>query len=150
MTSLRTQRAAAIALVAGMVVVACSNPVAPGAHVRPAGMIIRAGADTVVHVVGTTVTGELTVQAGQQTAPLTVHFLDGAGNEITPPQGYYLNVEVQTAGVAAWTQNTPGEFAGRLQGVAAGTTTLEFQWVHGPVGGGHVDERFSIQAVVTP
>jgi predicted small secreted protein len=143
-------RRAALALLACVPLAACDNPVSPGEHIKPAGIAIRDGATTVVQVMGTTVTGGLAVQAGQQSPPLTVHFLASGGNEMTPPHGYYLNVVSKAAGTATWVQATPGEFAGRLQGIAAGTATLEFQWVHGAVGSGHVDERFEIDVVVTP
>lgn len=150
MTLPNTIRRAALALLACMPLAACDNPVSPGEHIKPNGIVIRDGATAVVQVAGTTVTGALTVQAGVQSPALTVHFLDGGGNAITPPQGYYLNVVTAAPGIATWVQATPGEFGGRLQGVAAGTATLEFQWVHGAVGSGHPDAAFEIDAVVTP
>jgi hypothetical protein len=149
MKTLRSMRGAAVALLASSAVIACSNPVSSGDHVRPNGVVVRDGATVLAQVSGGTATGQLTVQVGQLTPPLTVQFLDAGGNVITPPHGYYLAVVPRPAGIAAWVQDVAGEFGGRLQGLAPGSVELDFEWVHGPVGGGHVDQRFTINAVVT-
>jgi hypothetical protein len=149
MKTLRFMRGSAFALLAGSAAIACSNPVSSDGHIRPQGVVVRDGATVVAQVSGGTATGQLTVQAGQLTPPLTVRFMDAGGNEITPPHGYYLAVVTRPAGIAAWVQDTPGEFGGRLQGLAPGAAELDLEWVHGPVGSGHVDQRFTISAVVT-
>ncbi|HSJ06640.1 MAG TPA: hypothetical protein VK936_08060 [Longimicrobiales bacterium] len=149
MMTLRSMRGAAFALLASSAAIACSNPVSSGGHLRPNGVVVRDGTTVVAQVSGGTATGQLTVQVGQHTPRLTVQFIDAGGNAITPPTGYYLAVVPRQEGVAAWVQDAAGEFAGRLHGLAPGTIELDFEWVQGPVGSAHVDQRFTINAVVT-
>jgi predicted small secreted protein len=136
-----------IAVLAAVVLAGCDNPVSGGGHLVPDGVVIRQAGEVVASHVGATVTGELTVAVGQQSAPLTVHFVrDGA--DVVPPQGYYLEVPARPA--VEWQPDAAGGFAGRLVGKTAGTTGLTFRWMHGAVGRGHQDFAREIPVIVTP
>jgi hypothetical protein len=135
------------AVLAAVALAACDNPVSSAGHVVPDGVVIRQAGEVVASHVGTTVTGELTVAAGEQSAPLTVHFVR-AGADVSPLQGYYLEVPDRPA--VEWQADSPGGLAGRLYGRSAGTTTLTFRWMHGAVGRGHQDFAREIPVVVTP
>jgi hypothetical protein len=139
-------RAGILAVLAAATLAACQNPVSSGGHLVPDGVVIRQAGAVVASHVGTTVTGQLTVAANSQGAPLTVHFVH-AGEDIVPPSGYYLEVPDRPA--VEWVPDAPGAFAGRLQGRAAGTTSLTFRWMHGAVGRGHQDFAREIPVVVT-
>jgi hypothetical protein len=146
----RAGRGVFAAIAVGLIAAACSNPVSPGDHRFAAGVVVRdaAGAE-LVRAQGTTVTGGLTVAAGQQTGPLTVWFLNSSGEEMAPPSGYWLKVESVNPAVASWTQATAGEFGGRLVGGIAGQTTLRFLNMHGAVGSGHDDGLQDVTVTVT-
>jgi hypothetical protein len=141
-------RALALVVATTVFAGACSNPVSPGDHRIAAGVLIRDGAQEVVRVHGAGATGTITVQAGQQTGPLTVRFLDTAGAEIPPQSGYWLRVESSNTAVADWQQTTAGEHGGRLAGGVAGQATLTFCNMHGAVGSGHADGCRQVTAVV--
>lgn len=84
-------------------------------------------------------TGGLQVVEGEETAPMTVRFIDHDGEAILPEDDSYLEVEIGDETVAEFVQDTPGEFSGRLQGVAAGDTHAVVRLMHGAVGTGHPD-----------
>jgi hypothetical protein len=121
-------------------------------HEEPDGVIIRQGATVLVEIDEQNVTGTLTVQQGQETAELTVTFVDHEGDELTPdPSEYYLEVTVVDESVLEWVQDVAGSFSGRVQGTTAGETTLSFSLVHGEVGMGHPDYVSpAVTGTVTP
>lgn len=140
-------RAAFSALGFAILVTACDNPVDDGdEHVRPS--IITISSSTVEFVRGpfTGVTGTLTVRMGQESGPLTVRFFDAQGQPINPSSEYHLEV-TGGAGIAQWVK--AGEFVGRLRGVAAGTTTLRFSYVHGVGASAHAEVSFNVPVIVT-
>ena len=92
-----------------------------------------------VTVDGQTVTGQIDVAVGVETADLTVTFLDHDGDAVTLDADMYLEVSSANEAVAAFNQDTAGEFGGRVEGVAAGQTSLTFRLMHGQVGSGHPD-----------
>ena len=81
----------------------------------------------------------LGVVEGAETPHLDVVFVDEAGDPIELEEDTYLEVVVSDGTVAAWEQDSPGEFGGHLVGVSAGQTTAVFQLMHGAVGSGHAD-----------
>jgi len=121
-------------------------------HSEPDGMIIRQDTTVLVEIDEQTVTGSLTIQRGQETAQLTVVFVDHDGDELVLDLGEsYLAVTVIDENVAQWMQAVAGEFGGRLIGNAAGETAVSFSLVHGEVGSGHPDYISPpVTAVVTP
>ena len=104
-------------------------------HLEPVGLVISAGGVDLVTVNGATVTGSLTVDAGQETAHLDVEFLAENGVRFTPEDAdEWLRVTMADPAVAGWEQDVPGEFGGHLHGESAGTTTAVFDLMHGAVG----------------
>jgi hypothetical protein len=149
MKVVRRIRPAALALAAAVLLAACDSPVG-GGHIVPNGLVVRAGTTVLAQVVGTTATGQITVAAGAETPVLTVRFLDHSGNEMAAPDGYWLRVVPANATVATWVPDAQGSFTGRIAGLSAGTTRLEFQWMHGSFASAHADFARSVDVVVTP
>jgi hypothetical protein len=85
------------------------------------------------------VTGSFTVATGQTTPRITVQFVDADGNAVSPGSNFYLGYQVDSPATVTVLQDTPGEFAFRLRGGAAGTTTIRLQLMHGRHPGGHPD-----------
>lgn len=83
--------------------------------------------------------GELSVEAGQQTARISVTFVDHEGGQAELEEDHFLEVDVADESIAAFEQATPGEFAGQLRGQAEGGTEITFMLMHGEVGAGHPD-----------
>ena len=84
-------------------------------------------------------TGELEVEPGEETAHITVRFVDHDGDAVTLDSDYYLKVDVEDESIAEFEQDTPGEFGGHLHGQAEGDTEITFSLMHGSVGSGHAD-----------
>lgn len=113
-------------------------------HQDPVGMVVSSGGVDLVTVTGNTVTGTLSVAAGEETAHLDVEFLDDEGDRFAPEDAdEWLRVTIADPAVADWEQDTPGEFGGHLHGEAAGSTTARFEIMHGPVNdpSSHADYR---------
>lgn len=83
--------------------------------------------------------GGIEVAAGEDSAPITVEFLDADDDVIAFDDDFHLEVEVGDESVALFEQDTPGAFVGRAHGVAVGATTMTFRLMHGAVGSGHAD-----------
>jgi len=126
---------------------ACENPVG-AAHEQVGGVVLRTGAQDLVTVTGLGTTGGVTLQAGQQTAEVTVQFLDEDGEPITR-SGYYLVVESSNPAVVTWQATAEGAFTGRIRAHAAGAAQLRLEYWHGRVGSGHMDKRFGVDVAVT-
>jgi hypothetical protein len=144
MTRFMTHSRARFALLcmAALMFAGCRSATAPERHVRPSGVVVMAGAVEVVRVEGTTVTNSFTVPAGGQTGLLTFTFLDAQGNPITPAGDYHLELRFASEAIATFApQGSPYTFTGRIQGVQAGTTTVQMRLMHGPPGavGTHAD-----------
>ena len=84
-------------------------------------------------------TGELEVEPGEETAHISVRFVDHEGNAVELDDDFYLEVNVEDESVAEFEQDTPGEFGGHLHGQAEGDTEITFSLMHGSVGSGHAD-----------
>ncbi len=76
-------------------------------------------------------TGEPEVEPGEETAHITVRFVDHDMDPIQFDEDFYLEVEVEDESIAEFEQDTPGEFGGRLHGVAEGDTEIVFRLMHG-------------------
>ncbi|MCY4645842.1 MAG: hypothetical protein OXE73_03090 [Gammaproteobacteria bacterium] len=83
--------------------------------------------------------GELEVEPGEETAHISVRFVDHNGAAVTLDEDYYLEAEVEDESIAEFEQDTPGEFGGHLHGQAEGDTEITFSLMHGAVGSGHAD-----------
>lgn len=82
---------------------------------------------------------ELEVEPGEQTARISVQFVDHNGNAVELDEDYHLGVEVEDESVASFRQGTPGEYGGTLHGIEEGDTEVTFSLMHGAVGAGHAD-----------
>ncbi|WP_419948949.1 hypothetical protein [Candidatus Palauibacter sp.] len=84
-------------------------------------------------------TGELEVEPGEETAHITVQFVDHDGRAVALDDDFYLQVDVEDESIAEFEQDTPGEFGGHLHGGMEGDTDITFSLMHGAVGSGHAD-----------
>ncbi len=117
-------------------------------HLEPVGLVISTGGVDLVTVNGATVTGSLSVDAGQETAHLDVEFLDEDGDRFTPDEAdEWLRVTIANPAVADFEQDTPGEFGGHLHGESAGTTTAVFDIMHGAVNSSSAHPDYTSPAI---
>ena len=84
-------------------------------------------------------TGELEVEPGEETAHISVQFVDHDGTAVPLDSDFYLQVDVSNESVAEFEQDTPGEFGGHLHGAMEGDAEITFSLMHGAVGSGHAD-----------
>ncbi len=84
-------------------------------------------------------TGELEVEPGEETAHISVQFVDHDGLAVQLDDHFYLEVDIADESIAEFEQDTPGEFGGHLHGQGEGETTAVFKLMHGSVGSGHAD-----------
>ncbi len=107
---------------------------------EPAGVALVLGGNVIAYYDGATRswTSELEVDVGEETAHITVLFVDEEGDAIQEDDTY-LEVDVEDESIAEWEQDTPGEFGGHLHGVSEGETDIVFKLMHGEVGQGHAD-----------
>lgn len=142
MKNMRSYRSTAFAIAAAGAVAlgACSDdPVGLEEHEEAEGVELVLNGEVVAAYEDEAWTGALEVAEGEETAVMTVRFIDHDGEAIVPEDGSYLEVEIGDETVAEFVQDTPGEFSGRLLGVAAGNTHAVVRLMHGAVGTGHPD-----------
>jgi hypothetical protein len=110
-------------------------------HAEAEGVVLTMSGATIASYDGDsqTWTGELEVDVGQETAHISVTFVDHDGDPIPIDDDLYLEVGIEDESIAEWEQDTPGEFGGHLHGHAAGETDVTFRLMHGAVGSGHPD-----------
>lgn len=129
---------AALVLVLG----ACSDPMEPDDdHAEAEGVELILGGSVIASYDGhtRTWTGELEVDEGEETAHITVRFVDHDGDPIQLDDDFYLEVDIEDESIAEFEQDTPGEFGGHLHGHMEGETDVTFKLMHGQVGSGHAD-----------
>lgn len=124
-----------------LVLGACSDPVEPDPHAEPEGVELILGGSVIASYDGETRTwtGELEVDEGEETAHITVRFVDHEGDPIPIDDDLYLEVDIEDTSIAEFEQDTPGEFGGHLHGHMEGDTDVTFKLMHGEVGSGHAD-----------
>ncbi len=125
------------ALLAAMLVLAgCRSSTAPERHIRPSAVVATANGTEVARAeTGGSVTGSFVVTAGGQTDLLTFTFLDAQGNEVEPPSDYHLELRFADNTFASFVADgSPYTFRGRIQGLEAGSTTVQVRLMHGPPG----------------
>ena len=79
------------------------------------------------------------LESGEETAHITVNFVNHDMQTVQLNDEFYLQVEVEDEAIAEFEQDTPGEFGGHLHGGAEGHTDIVFSLMHGTVGSGHAD-----------
>ena len=142
----RTNRLAALAVVAfAAFAAACSDdPVAPeeDEHAEPEGVQVLVSGAVVATYDGDAQswTGELEVEAGEESGLVEVRFVDHDGDPIPIDDDLYLEVAVEDTTIAEFHHEpTPGSFMGHFDGKAEGETDVVFMLMHGTVGSGHSD-----------
>lgn len=108
-------------------------------HTEPEGVGLVVGGVTVASFDGESWTGELELDAGEESAHIEVRFLDHDGEPITLDADYYLDVEVGEESVATFEQDAEAGFGGHVQGTSAGETEIVFRLMHGSLGAGHAE-----------
>lgn len=130
----------ALAAAGAVALGACSDdPVGLEEHAEPEGVELEMDGAVVATYDGSTWTGDLELVQGDETAIVTVRFVDHDGEAIVPDEDSYLEVEIGDETVAEFVQDTPGAFSGRFHGIAAGDTYAVVRLMHGAVGTGHPD-----------
>lgn len=132
----------ALALAAMVLVIgACSDPVEPEPHPEAEGVQLIMGGNVIASYDGETQvwTGELEVDAGEETPHIRVVFVDHNGDPVELEDDTYLEVDIEDTAIAEFEQDTPGEFGGHLHGHMEGETDVTFKLMHGAVGSGHAD-----------
>ena len=133
---------AAMAAVLTVAAAGCSDtPTDPDEHAEPEGVELVMGGQVIASYDGDTQrwTGELEVDAGEETPHITVRFVDHDGDPIPIDDDLYLEVDIEDESIAEFEQDTPGEFGGHLHGHMEGETDVVFKLMHGEVGSGHAD-----------
>lgn len=133
-----TPALAAMILVLG----ACSDPMDPDLdHPEAEGVQLIMGGEVIASYDGDTQmwTGELEVDAGDETPHIRVVFVDHDGDPVELENDAYLEVDIEDTSIAEWEQDTAGEFGGHLHGHREGDTDVTFKLMHGQVGSGHAD-----------
>ena len=129
---------AALALLLG----ACSESMTEHEeHAEAEGVELVMGGSVIASYDGDTQTwtGELEVDAGEETPHITVRFVDHDGDAVPIDDDLYLEVDIEDESIAEFEQDTPGEFGGHLHGHMEGETDVTFKLMHGAVGSGHAD-----------
>ncbi len=133
---------AAAAVVLTLAAAGCTESMTePDEHAEPEGVHLVLGGQVIATYDGEAQswTGEMEVDEGEETAHITVRFVDHDGDPIPIDDDLYLDVEVADESIAEFEQDTPGEFGGHLHGVSEGATDVSFRLMHGAVGSGHPD-----------
>lgn len=130
---------------------ACSNSVSgEDEHSEPEGFRLKISGQTVVEQLpDSDVTGSIEIDEGEETALITVWFIDHDGDEFQPhvDEGHSLGYEFSTADIVEFEQHDEdGAWSFHLHGEAAGTTNLSVIILHS----GHSDfESQDIPVIVT-
>ncbi|MXW16744.1 MAG: hypothetical protein F4139_04995 [Gemmatimonadetes bacterium] len=135
-------KALAAMVVFTLAAAACSDDmVEPDPHPEAEGVQLIMGGNVIASYDGETQTwtGELEVDAGEETPHIRVVFVDHDGDPVELEDDTYLEVDIEDTSIAEFEQDTPGEFGGHLHGHMAGETDVTFKLMHGQVGSGHAD-----------
>lgn len=134
---------AGLTALAALILAGCSDSTEPPEeeHADPSGVELVMSGQVIASYDGSTQrwTGEMEVDAGEETPHILVRFVDEDGDPIPADDDLYLEVNVEDESIAEFEQDTPGEFGGHLHGLAEGETDVTFMLMHGQVGSGHAD-----------
>lgn len=108
-------------------------------HMDPDHVLVQVGGQTVAMATEATANGVLTVQADQILEPVSAIFVDGGGQTIDIPTGFWVDVRIADTTVAAFQPTEAGAASGELRGRQEGATAVEIWLMHGRVGRGHSD-----------
>ena len=140
----RKNRLAALTVVAfAAFSAACDDPVVPpDQHAEPEGVQVLVDGTVVATYDGDAQswTGELEVEAGEESGMVEVRFVDHDGDAIPIDDDLYLEVDVEDTSIAEFHHEpAPGSFMGHFDGKVEGETDVVFKLMHGAVGSGHSD-----------
>lgn len=138
------------ALIAGLVTLsACNNPASSEEeeHPAPVGAVLKMNGDEIARSDQSGVTGQIEVNAGEETTLISIFFLDDDGNEFQPDDPElslnWRDIDTAIADVEQHTED--GKWAFHIHGEAQGNTSVVFQLFHD----GHSDfDTKSIPVVV--
>ena len=133
--------AAMAAMVLALALGACDSTTEHEEHAEADGVELVIGNQVVAsyEVEDQSWDGELEVDAGAETAQITVRFVDHDGDEISFDEEVYLEAEAANESIAEFELSAPGAFTGKLRGKMEGQTGVTFRLMHGEVGRGHPD-----------
>lgn len=131
-------------LVSGLLV-ACSNSTSSEEeHSDPEGFRLKMNGQTVVEQLpGGTLTGEFELETGEETALITIFFLDDDGDEFQPDEPEFsLGAVFEDEGIAEFEQHEEdGTWSFHIHAEAEGITEMTLQLMHN----GHSD--FNTQGI---
>ena len=107
-------------------------------HSEPAGFVLKMnGADIITQLPGGTLTGEFELEPGEETALITIFFLDEDGDEFQPDEPEYsLGAEFEDEGIAEFEQHAEdGKWSFHIHAEAEGITDMVLMLMHN----GHSD-----------
>lgn len=122
--------AAVAALVSALALAACGTE--PGEeHPEAVKVELRESGQVIASYVAETGrwSAELEVDEGEETAHISVRFLD-KDDKVIDGDDVSLKVEVEDESIAEFEQDTPGEFGGHLHGKSEGETDVTFILLH--------------------
>lgn len=120
---------------------ACSNSTSSedDDHSEPAGFVLKLNGQNVVTQSpgSTTVTGEFELETGEETALITIFFLDEDGDEFQPDEPEFsLGAEFEDEGIAEFEQHEEdGKWKFHIHAEAEGITEMTLMLMHN----GHSD-----------
>ena len=102
-------------------------------HADAEGLTLTVNGVEIVRVEEGAATGEITVEAGEETALITLRFLDHDGDEFQPTdEEFALDVAIGDESIAEFEQHDEdGKWAFHIHGEAAGSTEATFSLLHG-------------------
>lgn len=103
---------------------------------EPVSMKVFYGDSVVAEGDASSVSGTINVYFMQRLAPVSVVFYDADGEAIVPAEMEYMEYENEDTEIAIFSAMSPGDFTGDLVGRGVGTTTVQFTFAFGPIGGG--------------
>lgn len=116
----------------------CNNPADSGEdeheeHHQPAGAILKMNGAEIVRYENQEVSGQIEVNAGEETALITLYFLDEHGEEFQPDEpenslGWH-GIETSIAEIVQHADDTKWSF--HVQGINADSTSVIFELKHG-------------------
>lgn len=128
-----------IIAIAAIITGGCSeeDPIAPGTHFNPYGIVFRDEAKTVFMKIFEGVADpakntEFTAPLGDISEGFTASFLDSEGKETAPPEGKVFAFVIDDPSVAeVWQhEGEEGDYEFHLRGLKEGETFIEFKVMH--------------------
>ena len=127
-----------------LTLIGCSNPAGnEEAHQEPFGAVLMMNGQEIARYNQNGVTGQIDVNAGQETTLITIYFLAEDGDRFQPEEPEFSlgwrDIDTSIANVEQHTED--GKWSFHIHGEAQGSTSIVFQLMHE----GHSD--FDTQAI---